>query len=117
MELHLGAVCTLEDKEEFCFVLVFCDNYWCYAVYIRWYGRMHGERRTRGAPMPASLMYPDAALPLVRSPLVQAATLVDVAATTPRRCTRSGEFVICDNDQCCAEYIRWCRRIHGERRI
>ena len=26
------------------------------------------------------------------------------------------EFVIYDNDQFYAEYIRWCRRIHGERR-
>ena len=40
----------------------------CYAVYIRWYGRIYGERRTRGSSAPASLMYPDAALLLVRSP-------------------------------------------------
>ena len=40
----------------------------CYAEYIRWCRRLHGERRTRRAPAPASLMYQDAALPLVRSP-------------------------------------------------
>ena len=50
----------------------------CHAEYILWYGRIHGERRTRGAPARAPLMYPDAALPLVRSPQVQAAPLTDV---------------------------------------
>ena len=45
---------------------------------------MHGERRTRGAPAPAPLLYPDAALPLANGPDVQAAPLTDVAATAPR---------------------------------
>ena len=36
--------------------------------YIRWYGWIHAERRTRCALAPASRLYPDAALPLVRSP-------------------------------------------------
>ena len=49
-------------------VFVICDNDQCYVEYFRWYRRIQGERRTRGAPAPASLMYPDAALPLVRSP-------------------------------------------------
>ena len=44
------------------------DNDQFYAEYIRWCRRIHGERRTRGAPAPAPLMYPDAALLLVRSP-------------------------------------------------
>ena len=45
---------------------------------------MHGERRTRGAPAPAPLVYRDAALPLARAPDVQAAPLTDVAATEPK---------------------------------
>ena len=47
---------------------VIYDNDQCYAEYIRWYRRIHGDRRTRGSPAPASLMYPDAAFLLVRSP-------------------------------------------------
>ena len=59
-------------------VFVICDNDQCYTEYILWYGRIHGERRTRGTPAPASLMYPDAALPLVLAPNVQAAPFTDV---------------------------------------
>ena len=51
-------------------VFVICDNDQCYAEYILWYGRIHGERRTRGAPAPAPLMYPDAALLLVLARLM-----------------------------------------------
>ena len=43
------------------------DNDQCHAEYIRWYRRIHGERRTPGAPAPAPLMYPDAALLLASS--------------------------------------------------
>ena len=50
----------------------------CYAEYIFWYGRIHGERQTRGAPAPAPLMYPDAALLLVLAPNIQAAPFTDV---------------------------------------
>ena len=57
---------------------VIYDNDHCYADCIRWYRRIHGERRTRGLPAPASLMYPDAAVPLVRSFEVQAAPLTDI---------------------------------------
>ena len=88
--MHTSTVSTLGDKEENFFknrntfgMFVICDIDQCYAEYIRWYGRVHGERRTRCAPAPASLLYPDAALPLVRSPQVQAAPLMDVAATIP----------------------------------
>ena len=54
------------------------DNDQCYAEYIRWYRRIHGEKRTRGAPALAPLMYPNAALLLVLAPDVQAAPLTDV---------------------------------------
>ena len=64
-------------------MFVIYDNDQCYAEYIRWYRRMHGERRTQGVPAPVPLMYPDAALLLACAPDVQAAPLTDVAATAP----------------------------------
>ena len=66
---------------------VIYDTDQCYAEYILWYRRMHGERRTRSAPAPdapaAPLMYPAAALPLALAPDVQAALLADAAAAAP----------------------------------
>ena len=59
-------------------VFVIFDDDQCYAEYISWCRRIHGERRTRGARAPAPLTYPDAALLLVLAPDVQAAPLTDV---------------------------------------
>ena len=66
---------------------VIYDTDQCYAEYILWYRRMHGERRTRSAPAPdapaAPLMYPAAALPLAPAPDAPAAPLMYPAAAAP----------------------------------
>ena len=74
---------------------VIYDTDQCYAEYLLWYRRMHGERRTRGASAPdahwplaphvstALLADASAAAPATLAPDVQAAPLTDATATVP----------------------------------
>ena len=63
-----GCGCNYANNAYMFEEFVIYDNDQCFAQYIRRYERIQGKRRTRGSPAPASLLYPDAALLLVRSP-------------------------------------------------